>query len=427
MKRLFGETNDELLSFTRNLLFDLSLMIGKSDCKAFVSLIPSALQEPDLSKAAGAVYFAFMGWARVEPLEELNFQEDVLITFDHANSFEADSYIQSGMTPTPIPICFMNCGYASGWIAEAWETNVVTVEVLCRARGDKVCRFIAAHPNRILSRVHEYHKQHPELNVYTDQTIPGFFERRTSEEVTGPKSRTIGSQLSDLQAKHLALESERKKAMELLTNLFPEPIIEKLQNGEELIAQTHNNVTVLFTDIVNFLDISDSLEAEEVIHWLNDLFGLINKLTEKYKLEKIKSIGASYLVASGISNPRDDHLEAMLNFALDLVALSKELKDPNGNKVQMRIGLSTGPVSCGVIGHKKYWFDIWGDTVNVASRMQTLCEPGKIQCTETVRQEAGDHFSFVSRGCVPVKGKGMLEVFYCVDRKHDTVSHTAGQ
>jgi class 3 adenylate cyclase len=148
-----------------------------------------------------------------------------------------------------------------------------------------------AHPNNVLKKVHEYNLKHPELNICTTQTLPGFFERRTFSASNFRKSKTIGSELTDLQAKHLALKSEREIVVGLLHNLFPEPIIDQLQCGEEYIAQKQSEVTVLFVDIVNFVDVSDGLEPQAIITWLNDIFDLMDYLAERYKLEKIKTIG----------------------------------------------------------------------------------------------------------------------------------------
>jgi hypothetical protein len=159
-----------------------------------------------------------------------------------------------------------------------------------------------AHPNTILGKVIQYHKKHPELNIYTDHTIPGFFERRTDYPSFFKRSKTIDAALKDLQAKHLALETEREKVVELLHNLFPEPIIEKLQQGQELIAARQAEISVLFADIINFLDISDRLGPEEVIAWLNELFDMMDTLSERHKLDKIKTVGGTFYKNGDLSS-----------------------------------------------------------------------------------------------------------------------------
>jgi class 3 adenylate cyclase len=143
-----------------------------------------------------------------------------------------------------------------------------------------------------------------------------------------------------------------------------------------------------------------------------------NKIVDKYQLEKVKTIGDAYMLAGGVSMPRKDHVEAVLSFALDLVEELKALKDPQGNECRMRIGICTGGSVCsGVIGKKKFVFDIWGDCVNVASRMQALGEPGKVHCTESVKLAAENSFLFEDRGILEVKGKGPLHCYFCVAKK----------
>jgi class 3 adenylate cyclase len=306
----------------------------------------------------------------------------------------------------------MNAGYSSGWCEESFGIRLVAVEIQCVARGDNQCKFIMAPPGRIIGRINEYQTSHPDESFFVPKEIPGFFERRSNEEASQKKA------FNDLKKQHLALQSEREKVINLLRNMFPEPIVEKMQLGQEIVAQRHTNATVLFADVVDFTNTASQLDPECVLNWLNSLFCAIDRLTDKYQLEKVKTIGDAYMLAGGVSMPREDHVEAVLSFALDLVEELKTLKDPQGNQCRMRIGICTGGSVCsGVIGKKKFVFDIWGDCVNVASRMQALGEPGKVHCTESVKRVAEKSFVFEDRGTIEVKGKGPLRCYFCVGKK----------
>jgi len=313
------------------------------------------------------------------------------------------------------PCCAMNAGYSSGWCEESFGIPLCASEILCRARGDAVCRFMMAHPNQIKSKIYEYSKKHPDLHIHIDNDLPGFFKRKKTEEKQQNKC------LSDLREKHSALKTEREQVVKLLHNILPAAVVEKMKNGSETISQKHESVTILFADVVDFTKTISDMDSEVLISWLNRLFTRIDKLTDKYQLEKIKTIGDAYMLAGGVPCFRPDHVEAVLNFSLELVELLPTMLDPKGHQVEMRIGVCTGgPVCSGVIGQKKFLFDVWGDTVNLASRMQTLGEPGKIHCTESVKEAVKHKFNFAERGYIYVKGKGYLRTFYCTGRKAPT-------
>ncbi|MFP5270247.1 adenylate/guanylate cyclase domain-containing protein [Coleofasciculus sp.] len=214
-----------------------------------------------------------------------------------------------------------------------------------------------------------------------------------------------------------ALRWEREKAERLLLNILPQPIAERLKQETCLIADRFADVTILFADIVGFTNLSARMPPTQLVFLLNQIFSRFDQLTEKYGLEKIKTIGDAYMIASGIPTPRKDHAEAMLEMALDMqveIARFNKFQDEN---FCLRIGINSGPVVAGVIGTKKFIYDLWGDAVNTASRMESHGIPGKIQVTEATYKLCQDKFLFEKRGQIQIKGKGKMTTYLFIGRK----------
>ncbi len=204
------------------------------------------------------------------------------------------------------------------------------------------------------------------------------------------------------------LVQEQEKSEKLLLNTLPENIAERLKNQEEPIADYHVNVSVLFADIVNFTPLSQQLSAEEVVNFLNETFSIFDSLVDKYQLEKIKTIGDAYMVVAGIPPGERNPTRDIMDFAMDIMREVKLFKDRD---IKLRIGIHTGPVVAGVIGKKKFLFDLWGDTVNTASRMETYGLPDCIQITEETFEIIKDIYPFRERGIIDVKGKGKMKTY----------------
>jgi adenylate cyclase len=210
---------------------------------------------------------------------------------------------------------------------------------------------------------------------------------------------------------------EQEKSDKLLLNILPEPIATQLKEGESSIADGFADATILFADLVNFTQLSQKMPPMELVALLNEVFSRFDYLTEKYGLEKIKTIGDAYMVVGGLPNPRSDHAEAIAEMALDMKTQLTIFCQEKGYQCELRIGINTGPVIAGVIGTKKFIYDLWGDTVNVASRMESHGLEGKIQVTASTYQRLKHSFILKRRGTIYVKGKGEMETYFLVGRR----------
>lgn len=213
------------------------------------------------------------------------------------------------------------------------------------------------------------------------------------------------------ERERLARENER-----LLLNVLPEPIAARLRAGEVLIADRFDDVTLLFADIVEFTRLSATLSAHELVGALNEVFTVFDGLVERYGLEKVKTIGDAYMVVGGMPERSHDHTARMAAMALDLAAAVGSIDAAVRLGITFRIGINCGPVVAGVIGTKKFIYDVWGDTVNVASRMESLGVPGRVQVSQAVMERLHGTYTFEDRGLIDVKGKGRARTYFLIAR-----------
>jgi class 3 adenylate cyclase len=210
------------------------------------------------------------------------------------------------------------------------------------------------------------------------------------------------------------LEIAHRENTRLLLNILPEPIADRLRRGEPLIADRHEDVSLLFADIVGFTGMSSAMDAAELVTTLNNVFSVFDGLVDASGLEKVKTIGDAYMIVGGMPTWQPDHLERMASLALRLaeeIARSDEAKRLG---IRFRMGIHTGPVVAGVIGTKKFIYDVWGDTVNIASRMESTGEADRIQVTGAVESRLRDRFKLEPRGLVDVKGKGPMSTYFLI-------------
>jgi class 3 adenylate cyclase len=219
-----------------------------------------------------------------------------------------------------------------------------------------------------------------------------------------------------LDREHRLLLAEQERSEHLLLNILPASIAERLMQGEEVIADDFPEVTVLFADLVDFTRRSRDASPERVVQVLDDLFSALDGLAERYRLEKIKTVGDAYMVVGGLPEPRPDHAQAVADMALAVREEVARHLDPGGRPLAARIGIDTGPVVAGVIGRRKFSYDLWGDTVNTASRMESNGVPGCIQVTERTYRRLRDGYRLERRGPIQVKGKGEMVTWFLVGR-----------
>lgn len=218
---------------------------------------------------------------------------------------------------------------------------------------------------------------------------------------------------SERERARLAAENER-----LLLNILPEPIAHRLREGEAIIADRFEDVTLMFADIVDFTRMSSRMSPSELVAVLNDVFTVFDDLVAEHGLEKVKTIGDSYMVVGGIPTWSEDHVQRVASMALALAGSVAHIEQAARLGIAFRIGIHCGPVVAGVIGTRKFIYDVWGDTVNVASRMESHGIPGRIQVTHAVRERLDGQYRFEPRGLVDIKGKGPLPTWFLLPPSH---------
>ena len=234
---------------------------------------------------------------------------------------------------------------------------------------------------------------------------------------------TVWYALREIRRAQEAMEVEYGRSEALLANILPESIADRLKDpGRNIIADKYDDASVLFADIAGFTERASDIAPDKLIRFLDRFYSDFDALVDKHGLEKIKVSGDSYMAVSGVPQPRSDHVEALADLALDMAETAKGLRDSRGNVLPLRIGLASGPVVAGVVGSRRFFYDVWGDAVNVASRMESTDSVGRIQVPEDVYQRLKNDFVLQERGAVAVKGKGVMRTWYLVGRKPDTGS-----
>ena len=261
------------------------------------------------------------------------------------------------------------------------------------------------------------------------ESVARCIEMGATDYLTKPFNSTVlwarinasltNKRMHDMEQAYLErLSAEQKRSEQLLLNILPEPIAEQLKQGQSVIAEIYPDVTVLFADLVGFTAYSLRTSAENVVDTLNTIFSAYDAIVERHGLEKIKSMGDAYMVAGGVPVTRSDHAEAVAALALDFQTKMAELvQQKRVEPLQIRIGIQSGSVVAGVIGTKKFSFDMWGDTVNTAYRMQTSAPTGAILTTDTTYARLKDEYSFEEHGVIEVKGKGKVMTYVLTGKK----------
>ncbi|MBY0286672.1 MAG: adenylate/guanylate cyclase domain-containing protein [Mycobacteriaceae bacterium] len=237
---------------------------------------------------------------------------------------------------------------------------------------------------------------------------------------------TIWFALRELRRTRDAMETEYERSEQLLANILPASIAERLKDpSRNIIADKYDDASILFADIADYTKRASDTTPSDLVRFLDRLYTDLDLLVDMHGLEKVKTSGDSYMVVSGVPDPRPDHIEALACLALDMAEAVADLKDPNGRAVPLRIGLAAGPVVAGVVGARKFFYDVWGDAVNVASRMETTDVAGRIQVPHDVYERLNHAFVLEERGGVDIKGKGVMHTWYLVARRDDDAVRSA--
>jgi class 3 adenylate cyclase len=238
-----------------------------------------------------------------------------------------------------------------------------------------------------------------------------------SDDELGKLCKIFNSMTTSIRDKTRVIEQKNRENEALLLNILPEEIASRLKGGENVIADNFADVTVLFADLVGFTVLSSKISADDVVEMLNGLFSLFDQAASELGIEKIKTIGDCYMAVCGLPSRCSDHAERMARMALRMLQATQQYGDEKGLNLQMRIGLNSGPVVAGVIGTSKFIYDLWGDTVNLASRMESTGVPGAIQVTRTVYDQLKESFDFEDRGMIQIKGKGEMGTWLLLREK----------
>jgi adenylate cyclase len=231
---------------------------------------------------------------------------------------------------------------------------------------------------------------------------------------------TVWYALREIARAELAMEAEYQRSETLLANILPATIAARLKDpAHNVIADKYDDASILFADIAGYTKRASDTAPADLVRFLDRLYTELDALVDRHGLEKVKTSGDSYMVVSGVPRPRTDHVEALACLALDMAAAVAHLKDLMGRDVPLRIGLAAGPVVAGVVGARRFFYDVWGDAVNVASRMESTDVEGRIQVPDSVYERINHAFVLEERGEVAVKGKGLMHTWYLVGRRDD--------
>ncbi len=236
-----------------------------------------------------------------------------------------------------------------------------------------------------------------------------------SRDELGRLSRTFNTMASSIREQTAEIRRKNEENERLLLNILPGPIADRLKQGEEPIADYFPEVTVLFSDIVGFTRLSNELPPAELVEILDEIFSAFDDSAQRLGIEKIKTIGDAYMAVAGLTHNLEDHVSSMVEMGLEMLGAVDRVNQGRGTAFQVRIGINCGPVVAGVIGKSKFIYDLWGDAVNLASRMESHGIDGRIQITEEVRRRIGDRFQVEERGEIQVKGKGTVRTYLIAD------------
>lgn len=303
-----------------------------------------------------------------------------------------------------------------------WSDVEASLEFEVLPRFYQTWQFVALCVLLALALLGEFIRWRLRAAKERERELAKLVDERTAEiqrqvRILDEQAREIKMNNEQLQEKNFQIQEEREKSDRLLLNILPPKIAQRLKAGEKIIADKFDSVTVMFADIVGFTDMSARIPPEHLVENLSMVFTLFDQLAERYGLEKIKTIGDAYMLVGGLPEPSDDHARLVAAMALEATRRIGELTKDTEEKISVRIGIHTGAVVAGVIGMRKFAYDLWGDTVNTASRMESTGEAGRVHCSEEVYQILRDDFEFEKREAIAIKGKGLMNTYFLLRAK----------
>jgi PAS domain S-box-containing protein len=301
-----------------------------------------------------------------------------------------------------------------------WINEVIEDENFTRA---EIAAQVGLHASFAFPILGDYDEITARRSVLGVMTFLSRFPQSHDEDLLQTMA-ALGSQMGQFIKRKQAEEAirvEQAKSERLLLNILPSAIADRLKQDESTIAEYFPHATVLFADLVGFTPLSASMSPIALVNLLNQIFSAFDRLSEKHGLEKIKTIGDAYMVVGGIPTQKDDHAHAIALMALDMQKAVAEFNIKNNKDFSIRIGIHSGPVVAGVIGIKKFIYDLWGDTVNIASRMESHSFPGQIQMSDATYQIIKDNFTVEERGSILVKGRGQMTTYFLLGKKANNV------
>jgi class 3 adenylate cyclase len=349
----------------------------------------------------------------------LPYDRVAMALLEDGNAIVRAHWVRSSISnPVPLPR-----GYAAPLagsllesILESGQPRILNdLDAHCASRADSdACRRLSAEGMRSSLTCPMVAMGKPVGFLFFSSREPNRYQ-----EVHMDTFRHVAGQLALVVEKSRLYEEllrERERTQRLLRSILPRPVADRVDGGHGDLADGFDEVTVLFADLVNFTDWSSRMSPRELVCLLNEIFLACDDLSDSFRIETIKTAGDCYIAASGLPLPREDHAQAAADMALAMLEVVRGFSTPDGDPMQVRIGIHTGPVVAGVIGRKKFTYDIWGDTVNMASRLQAYGLPGHIQISAATRARLGGSYQVQPQGRVQVKGKGATETFLLIAR-----------
>jgi adenylate cyclase len=373
-----------------------------------------ASQNPNIRAAAQTLIDRFGGLDKIETTQKLDFMLKNERQLLHVQPFQDGRGINWLIVVVVPESNFTSEITANTQMTFVWCGLAVSVAI---AFG-----IWAAHRiTRPLLRITKASQEMADGNLQQNNYYSGIFELSSLGNSFNRMAQQIRESFEMLESRvdqrTSELNQEKDRSEQLLLNILPESIAKQLKKNNSVPAEHFEAATILFADIVGFTSLSARMEPMELVAGLNQIFSAFDALTETYGLEKIKTIGDAYMVAGGLPIPRADHAQAIAAMALDMQQEMLRLNQVLGEPLEIRIGIHSGPVVAGVIGIRKFIYDLWGDAVNVASRMESHGEPGSIQVTDVTYELLKEDYILESRGTIAVKGRGEMQTYWLLDRR----------